>query len=190
MEHRIYSGTFTLTSPSIKIHESLKWLTSIHLVSNRGKPIRIKIDFWTFFNEWIQFLWNSTKIFKFLQNFKHWSKSRVAAVEFLPRFTTDWTAWDQNYSMGKQLFRSLKSESSSQAADWWLNLLSLSWRESAREVWCEKTCLHGKLELTVEQSKNKMPSVRLELTTFRLWDWRANQLRQEGFWPLAGSGLL
>ena len=26
-----------------------------------------------------------------------------------------------------------------------------------------------------------MPSVRLELTTFRLWDWRANQLRQEGF---------
>ena len=25
-----------------------------------------------------------------------------------------------------------------------------------------------------------MPSVRLELTTFRLWDWRANQLRQEG----------
>ena len=32
-------------------------------------------------------------------------------------------------------------------------------------------------------SKNKMPSVRLELTTFRLWDWRANQLRQEGFWP-------
>ena len=27
-----------------------------------------------------------------------------------------------------------------------------------------------------------MPSVRLELTTFRLWDWRANQLRQEGFY--------
>ena len=26
-----------------------------------------------------------------------------------------------------------------------------------------------------------MPSVRLELTTFRLWDWRANQLRQEGW---------
>ena len=30
--------------------------------------------------------------------------------------------------------------------------------------------------------KIKMPSVRLELTTFRLWDWRANQLRQEGWW--------
>ena len=28
-----------------------------------------------------------------------------------------------------------------------------------------------------------MPSVRLELTTFRLWDWRANQLRQEGNCP-------
>ena len=32
----------------------------------------------------------------------------------------------------------------------------------------------------LEVKTRKMPSVRLELTTFRLWDWRANQLRQEG----------
>ena len=29
-----------------------------------------------------------------------------------------------------------------------------------------------------------MPSVRVELTTFRLWDWRSNQLSQEGICPV------
>ena len=80
MKHCINSGTFTLTSRSIKIHESLKWLTSIHLVSNRGKPIWIKIDFWTIFNERIGSIFGKIprKFEKFLQKFEHWSKSRVA----------------------------------------------------------------------------------------------------------------
>ena len=34
-------------------------------------------------------------------------------------------------------------------------------------------------KITIKQ--NLMPSVRLELTTFRLWDWRSNQLSQEGY---------
>ena len=49
----------------------------------------------------------------------------------------------------------------------------------------ELFCHLEEISLTSGSKKHfrssKMPSVRLELTTFRLWDWRANQLRQEGW---------
>ena len=55
----------------------------------------------------------------------------------------------------------------------------------------ELFCHLEEISLTSGSKKHfrssKMPSVRLELTTFRLWDWRANQLRQEGFWTFFQS---
>ena len=96
-------------------------------------------------------------------------------------------SWSIFHQLGPSITRSSsRNFPSDQLMLWLLQLLEKL--STVRYCHIPPHCTHTHiLYINIFQyNKQKLPSVRLELTTFRLWDWRANQLRQEGWgWRIA-----